>query len=246
MSRNIIIGFDRPLRPHWIYESLLLARPAQRLAELYAPFEQIVRELTGREGKRKVRTVLFRCFLRDEQNKARVRPNLVLKDLSLQYGLDFMTPIYLFYLVARTEVLRRISDHIFRLYDYGSEIKLGFLKAKMVESFGERDVVLRSARAFIQTLEHFGVVARLDGRLILYRKLPVSEEQAIIMLQLFAADILHSPQISLHHLPAAVFNFFDLPDLRTVAQKYNGELWDYQYRMVDAYLVLHSGDFPER
>ncbi|NSW83908.1 MAG: hypothetical protein HPY90_11680 [Syntrophothermus sp.] len=240
MIRSTVIGFDRPLRPRWIYESLLLARPGQRLAELNVPFEQIARELTGREGKRKVRTVLFRCFLRDEQNRGQVRKNLALKELSLQHGLAFMTPIYLFYLVARTEVLRRISDHIFRLYDYGSEIKVRFLKAKMVESFGERDVVVRSAGAFIQTLEHFGVVTRLDGRLVLYRRLPISSEQARIMLQLFATEILGAPQISLNNLPRAVFNFFDLPDLRIVAQKYNGQVWDYQHRMADDYLTMYS------
>lgn len=240
MVRDTVIGFDRPLRPHWIYECLLLAKPGQRLTELNSPFEQIARELTGREGKRKVRTVLFRCFLRDEQNRTRVRSNLVLKDLSLQYGLAFMTPVYLFYLVARTEVLRRISDHIFRLYDYGCEIKTGFLKAKMVESFGERDVVLRSTGAFIQTLEHFGVVARLYGRPVLYRRLPVSEEQVRIMLQLFAREVLEAPQISLTNLPRAVFNFFALPDLRVVAQKYNGQLWDYQHRMADDYLIMYQ------
>lgn len=114
--------------------------------------------------------------------------------------------------------MRRISDHIFQLYDYGSKIKVGFLKAKMAESFGERDVVLRSARAFIQTLEHFGVVARLDDRLVLYRRFPVGEDQAPIMLQLFAAKILGAPQISLTDLPRAVLNFFALPDLSVVAR----------------------------
>ena len=66
-----MIGFDRPLRPHWIYETLLVAEPGQKLSELNKPFESIARELTGKEGKRKVRTVLFRCFLRDENNQAR-------------------------------------------------------------------------------------------------------------------------------------------------------------------------------
>lgn len=237
--RDTIIGFDRPLRPRWIYEVLLLAQPGQRLTELNSAFDQIARELTGREGKRKARTVLFRCFLRDDRNKTRVRANLVLKDLSLQYGLAFMTPVYLFYLVARTEALRRISDHIFRVYDFGSEINLSFLKAKMVESFGERDVVLRSAGAFIQTLEHFGVVARRGGRLVLYRRLPVDEEQARIMLQLFAGEVLGAPQVSLNNLPRAVFDFFAVPDLRALAQKYNGHLWDYQHRMAEDYLIMY-------
>ena len=41
----------------------------------------------------------------------------------------------------------------------------------MVDSFGERDVVTRSAGAFIQTLEHFGVIKKLDGKLILKNRL---------------------------------------------------------------------------
>jgi len=234
-----MIGFDRPVRPHWIYESLLLAKPGQEIAELNEPFEQIARELTGKEGKRKVRTVLFRCFLRDEQNKARVRENLVMKDLSIKHGLAFMKPVYLFYLVARTDVLKKISEHIFRLYDYGSEIKMSFLKSKMVDSFGERDVVTRSAGAFIQTLEHFGIVEKADGKLILKNRLMVNEEQAGVILQLFALEILRSPQISLNHLPGAIFNFFDLPDLKMVAQKHNGDWWEYQHRMADDYLIIN-------
>jgi len=134
-----------------------------------------------------------------------------------------------------------MSEHIFRLYDFGQEIKMSFVKAKMVDSFGERDVVARSAGAFIQTLNNFGVVERVDGRLILQRRLPVDEEQTRIILQLFASEILGSPQISLNHLPRSVFNYFDLPDLKMVAQKYNGELWDYQHRMTDDYLLMHFG-----
>src|SRR5665647_2919973 len=130
-----MIGFDRPLRPHWIYDSLLLANPGQKLSELKIPFENIVCELTGKEGKRKARTVLFRCFLRAGNNKTRVRKELVFKNLSSEHDLEFMTPIYLFYLIGKTETLLRISEHIFRLYDYGDEFNIQFLKKKMIDEF---------------------------------------------------------------------------------------------------------------
>jgi hypothetical protein len=48
-----LIGFDRPLHPRWIYETLLLAQPGQRLSELNKPFENIARELTGKKEKEK-------------------------------------------------------------------------------------------------------------------------------------------------------------------------------------------------
>lgn len=234
-----MIGFDRPLRPKWICDSLLLANPGQKLSELNRPFEDIAKELTGKEGKRKARTVLFRCFIRDEKNKAKVKTNLILKELSLDYGCDFMAPIYLFYLIGRTETLLRIADHIFRLYDFGSEVNLFFLKEKMVASLGDRDVVTRAVGAFVKTLEFFGVIHTEGEKLVLKKKLSVNEEQARIMLQLFAKEIIRAPQISLNHLPPALFAFFQMPNLKTVAQKYNGQYWDYQHRMKDDLLIMH-------
>jgi len=235
-----MIGFDRPLRPHWIYESLLMAEPKQKLAELNLPFESIVRELTGKEGKRKARTVLFRCFLRSKENNTRVRDGLFLKDLSVDYGLEFMKPIYLFYLIGKTDTLAKISKHIFRLYDIGDEINLQFLQNKMIDEFGERDVVGRATRSFIQTLEYFGVVNKTGANIVLKKRIPIDEQQLRIILNLYSKEILHSPQISLNHLPEFLFNYFDLPNVKTVAQKYNGQDWDYQHRVNDDYLIIND------
>ena len=234
-----MIGFDRPLRPHWIYETLLVAQPEQKLSELNKPFESIAKELTGKEGKRKVRTVLFRCFLRDETNQSRVKERLVLKDLSLRYGLEFMLPIYLFYLVGKTGVLYKISSHVFRLYDYDGEINLSFLKEKMTNSFGERDVVSRSTRAFLQTLTYFGVLDNSNGKMTLKNKLELSEEQFRIIIQLYAWEIICSPQVSLNDLPEAIFNYFVLPDLSGLARKYNGLYWEYQHRLGASILIVY-------
>jgi hypothetical protein len=235
-----MIGFDRPLRPHWIYESLLLAEPGQKMGELNLPFENIARELTGKEGKRKVRTVLFRCFLRAEDNGTRVRDALFLKDLSADKGPEFMKPIYLFYLIGKTDTLVKISKHIFRLYDFGDEINIQFLKNKMIDEFGERDVVGRATGAFIQTLEFFGIIQKVGTKDVLKKRLQVDEEQLKIIFILYSQEFLHSPQVSLNHLPDFIFNYFDLPHLKNLAQKYNGQYWDYQHRMNDDYLIVHD------
>lgn len=235
-----MIGFDRPLRPRWIYESLLLAEPGQKLSELNLKFEEIARELTGKEGKRKVRTVLFRYFLRESSNRARARKSLWLKDLSKKYGMAFMTPIYLFYLISSTETLISISEHIFRLYEWGSGINLTFLQRKMVEGSGDRDVVGRSARAFARTLDYFDLITMVNKKFMLNHALVINEEQAAIMFQLWARELRHTPQIDLNQLPPAIFGWFTWPDLRAIAQKYNGELWDYQHRMGGEYLAVYA------
>lgn len=235
-----MIGFDRPLRPYWIYETLLLAQPGQQLSELNLPFEQVARELTGKEGKRKVRTVLFRYFLRDEHKQTRVRTPLPLKDLTEEFEFEFMRPLYLFYLVGSADMLYQISGHLFRLYGYGNPVNPAFLQQKMAGAFGERDVVLRAARSFLQTLAHFGIIEAKDGAgLLLKKPLPVGEEQLRVMLQLYAKEVLHSPQISLQQLNSPLFQFFALPDPKTVAQKYNGRYWDYQHRMREDFIVVY-------
>ncbi|MCG2736030.1 MAG: hypothetical protein L6282_06500 [Candidatus Methanoperedenaceae archaeon] len=235
-----MIGFDRPLRPHWIYESLLLAEPGQKISDLNLPFENIARELTGKEGKRKVRTVLFRCFLRSEDNDTRVRNSLFLKELSTDKGLEFMKPIYLFYLVGKTDTLVKISKHIFRLYDFGNEINIQFLKNKMIDEFGERDVVGRATGAFIQTLEFFGIIQKVGTKAVLKKRIQVDEEQLRIIFILYSQEILYSPQVSLNHLPEFLFNYFDMPNVKNLAQKYNGQYWDYQHRMNDDYLIIND------
>lgn len=232
-----MIGFDRPLRPRWIYETLLMAQPGQKLSELNLPFEQVARELTGKEGKRKVRTVLF---LRDEQNQTRARKRLLLKELTEEFGFEFMQLLYLFYLVGSVDTLFKISEYLFRLYSYGSQVNPVFLQQKMVGAFGDRDVVLRAARSFLQTLAHFGIMEAKDGAGSLLKKpLPVGEEQLRVMLQLYAKEILHSPQISLQQLHSPLFQFFTLPDPKTVAQKHNGQHWAYKHRMREDFIVVY-------
>ncbi len=234
-----MIGFDRPLRPRWIYETLLMAEPGQRLSELNEAFESVARELTGKEGKRKARTVLFRYFLRDPGNRGRARGDLFLKELSLERGPEFMQPIYLFYLVGTSAALYRITEHLFRLYGYGKPVNIVFLRQKMAGHFGDRDVVNRSVRSFLKTLEYFGIIQRESDLAILKQPLSVNEAQLCIMLQLYAKEILQAPQVSLRQLRSPLFKFFALPDPKTVAQEYNGCFWDYQHRLREDFLVVY-------
>ena len=233
-----MIAFDRPLRPRWIYETLQLAEPGQRLTELNLPFEGIATELTGKEGKRKVRTVLFRCFLRDEENQARAKKRLLLKELALEHDLNWMSPLFLFYLIGSTPILQRVTDLILTLYDFGKEINVSFLSSQIVDSHGHRDVVVRAVRSFIDTLVFWGIAEKTDNRILLKQKLQLTEEQTRAMFLLYAADLLRSPQISISNLPAFMIVFFEFPDLRQVAQRYNGETWDYQHRTDSDYLIL--------
>lgn len=109
----------------------------------------------------------------------------------------------------------------------------------MAGRFGDRDVVNRSVRSFLKTLEYFGVIQREDGLAVLKRPLPVDELQLCIMLQLYAKEILQTPQVSLRQLRSPLFKYFSLPDPKTVAQEYNGRFWDYQHRLREDFLAVY-------
>jgi hypothetical protein len=164
----------------------------------------------------------------------------MLRQLSTDYGYEFMIPILLFYLIGKTETLSKISEHLFRLYNFGNEINLLFLKEKMADTYGDRDVVRRSAGAFIKTLEFFRVIDTVGEKITLKKRLKLNEEQTRIVLQLFGKEIIYTPQISLNNLPFSLFNYFDLPNLATLAQKYNGHYWDYQHRIKELSLILYD------
>ena len=110
----------------------------------------------------------------------------------------------------------------------------------MIDEFGERDVVGRSARSFIQTLDYFGIAEKTGNKAILKRRLPLNNEQLRIVLELYSREILQSPQISLNHLPKSIFNYFESSNLKDIAQKYNGEHWDYQHRINEDFLMVYE------
>ena len=110
----------------------------------------------------------------------------------------------------------------------------------MIDEFGERDVVGRATRSFIKTVEYFGIVQKTGMNAILKKRIPVDEQQLRIMLCIYAQEVLHSPQVSLNHLPDYLFNYFDLPNVKVVAQRFNGQFWDYQHRVNDDYLIVYD------
>lgn len=62
-----MIGFDRPLKPSWIYRFIQTVEIGDTLSNHKDEFNAILWELEGEEGKRKVRTVLSRYFLKSEK-----------------------------------------------------------------------------------------------------------------------------------------------------------------------------------
>jgi hypothetical protein len=61
-------GFDRPLKPLWIYEFINEVEVGDKIYDHREAFDSILWELDGNVGKRKVITVLSRNYLKKPGN----------------------------------------------------------------------------------------------------------------------------------------------------------------------------------
>jgi hypothetical protein len=238
-----IIGFDRPLRPRWIHETLKVWKPNTPLRDLHEPFNGIVYELKGREGKRKARTVLFRYFLDFEGRSTRQRTidTSPLATLSKAVSLEDLKPAYLTVLLIKSETLRKILSNMLRLYPIAqrSSIITKQLIEKSVGLHGERDVVKRATRAFLITLSYFGVVERSKTNYRWRGKLACSPAQLAYSIALYSIET-GRVEVDLEQLEDdIIFSLLNLDSLRDCSVKYNGKLWSYVRRMSTSKLSLY-------
>lgn len=74
--------------------------------EFYDAYNDIAVELTGKDGRRKTRTVLFRTFIYSFQEKASLIENNILISLCKQKDYEYMEPILLAMFILDYEILK--------------------------------------------------------------------------------------------------------------------------------------------
>jgi len=222
-------GFDRPLKPRWIYEFVNIVEVGDTISNHNERlYDDILWELDGEVGKRKVRTVLSRYFLKS-QDKPRGRKveNLEIIRYIKNFKLEDIKPIMLFNILARSNMLQEISKLIYEVYGANSTINYEFLRKKIIEKYGERDISPRSLRNFLYTLENFDVLKKEEKVYKWNKRLKSDELNFCFMLNLYSKEYLGSRQIVLNEVEDHLFMFFKHPDFTKIAKKYNNQLWNY-------------------
>jgi len=183
-------GFDRPLRPDWIYDFISIVNVGDKIADHNNEFEKILWQLDGKEGKRKVRTVLSRYFLKTADNpRSKVVENIPIIHICKSHSIEEVKPLLLFYLIIRSPILIAITKMINEIYGYGKDINYAFLRKKIIEKMGERDISTRSLRNFLQTLESFGVLEKTDDKQYRWKtRLSISPEMTCNMLKIYSEE----------------------------------------------------------
>jgi hypothetical protein len=232
-----MMGYDRPLKPEWIYKTIKYIVVGTKPEDFYDAYNEIAVELTGKDGRRKTRTVLFRTFIYSfQESKTRIENNLII-ELSKKHDFEYMKPIYMAMFILDYEILKYFTQMFYRIFDASQEVSSVALTKKMTETYGDTEIVKRSTRAFLKTLTDFGILeAKSKNNYEQISKSTLSSGQIADILELFAV-VNHTKQINIRNLDKTIFSYYNISDLTKVANKYHTDKWEY-IRGVDRELLM--------
>lgn len=223
-----MIGLDRPLRPEWIYNILKELKVGDNPKDYYLKFEEIASELVGKEGKRKVRTIIFRSFIFSmQESSSQISYNLFLEWVKVK-KLEELKPIFLLKLLMDYEICRFIIRKTSLSIQPGNIISIPLLNKQVIKEYGDRDIVKRSFRSFLKTLEHFGFIYDLQKTTAkVGRNSILSEQQIHCFLILYGKYFLKAKSIDLNSIQEEFLYLFETPQIVDIAKKHHGQDWEY-------------------
>ncbi|MDM8523968.1 hypothetical protein QUF80_11425 [Desulfococcaceae bacterium HSG8] len=234
-----MMGFDRPLKAEWIYKTLKMIEPGKKPSDYYQAFDKTIAvERTGKDGTRKIRTVLFRTFVYSFQDHKSTIENNLLIELCKAHDIRFMKPLFLAKLTMDYEILWFQTQKIQQLFDPCQELSSSLISKQMVAQFGDTEIVKRSTRSFFKTLSSFGILEPVS--MTRYHQIPktaLSREQVKFILKLYA-DINHTRQIDIKNFDKFIFGYYQQPVLSKVALAFHNQEWEYIRDMNRELLLL--------
>lgn len=151
----------------------------------------------------------------------------MLLSLCKQKDFEYMKPILLSKFIIDYEILRFFTQKFYQIFDPSQEVSSPAIKAKMVESYGDTEIIKRSTRSFLKTLCDFKLLEPISSTK--YHQLPktvLSTDQVRDILKLYAITN-HTKQIDIQNLEKSIFAFYQSPDLNIVAKVNHTSEWEY-------------------
>ena len=230
-----MIGFDKPVRPEWIHAVGLAWRPHQPVSELIQVVDQVAAaEFRGSETRRKVATIILRCFVETEgggpDRKARDRD--LFSAAAGKFSAEELRSVYLAHLINTTPILQTITGQLARRYDLGDEIQSTDFLHRIYEQYEQRGVVTNCVRYFLRTLSWFGCLERLAPNHYRYAaELPLI--QAIfpwLVYSWFEADGISQFEMETMGCHPSLF-FVQKDRLSAAFEAFNGIFWSIEKRL---------------
>lgn len=231
------------MKPRWIYELSQIVQPGESISGYKDEFENIAHELEGDVGRRKVRTVLSRYFLKEKGNpRGRKVENTLILQITKELSLEEVRPLLLTNLLCRAPILQLMSDEIATLYGNKEGINYNNLRRKMIEKFGERDISGRSVRNFLYTLSHFDIVEETSDSWKWKDQDRLDNLQTALALFLYSQEYIESDQIMLNDVENFMTQYYELRNMEELAKDYNNELWKYSKMLNRSQIIFQDRD----
>jgi hypothetical protein len=231
-----MIGFDKPVRPEWIHAVGLAWRPDQPVSELIEVVDQVAAaEFRGAETRRKVATIILRCFVRTEGGgpDRRTADREVLAAAARKFSAETLRSVYLAHLINMTPILQTITGQMAKRYGLGDEIQSTDFLHRIYEEYGQRGVVTNCVRHFLRTLSWFGCLERLaPNRYRFDARLPIAEETFPLLVYSWLQSGLGSHQFTPSEFgeqPACYF--LNANELPRCFQRLGGSFWSVEKRL---------------
>lgn len=223
-----MIGLDRPLRPSWVYQTLQMVEAGNKGTVYNEPFEDIAKELIGKEGKRKVRTIIFRSFFYSFQEKKGTIQQNIFMDWTKEYSEAVLRPLFILKLLMDYDMCRFVIQKLKLIVDGTNNFSLSQLTKRMIQEYGDRDVVKRSLRSFVTTLIHFGILSEISKtEFLINEPVEMSDSQIKLFLQLYSKYYIKSEAFDLNSIEDEFLYFFNFESMQSVASSESGTSWEF-------------------
>jgi hypothetical protein len=231
-----MIGFDKPVRPEWIRAVGLAWRPDQPVSELIQVVDQVAAaEFQGAETRRKVATIILRCFFKTEGGgpDRRTADQDVFAAAARRFPAETLRSVYLAHLIDATPILQAITGQMAKRYDLGDEIQSTDFLHRIYEEYGQRGVVTNCVRHFLRTLSWFGCLERLaPNRYRFGVRLPIEKRTFPLLVYSWLHGGLGSHQFTPSEFgEQPAFYFLDVGGSSDHFLEFSGVFWAVERRM---------------
>ncbi|MGA9350180.1 MAG: hypothetical protein WBW48_15455 [Anaerolineae bacterium] len=231
-----MIGFDKPVCPEWIHAVGLAWRPHQPVSELITVVDQVAAtEFRGSETRRKVATIILRCFVETEGGgpDRKTRDRDLFATAAGKLSAEELRSVYLAHLINTTPILQMITGQMAKRYGLGDEIQSTDFLHRIYEQYGQRGVVTNCVRHFLRTLSWFGCLRRLaPNHYRFHTRLPITEQTFPLLVYSWLQSGLGSSQITPFEFgEQSAFYFLDATGLPGYFLRFNTVFWAVEKRM---------------
>ena len=157
------VGFDRKIRLAWLEAVAGWTASGMPDADIRAKLDLLLEgEVTGKEARKKTKTVLLRTWLLPSESLRALRDqglSLLARTsgserLALHWGL----------VCANHPVVWETASVVGRLLRLQGEVSLSQVRARIVETYGERSTVLRASQRILRSFSDWEVLEEMSAR----------------------------------------------------------------------------------